>query len=109
MKYKIYYSLPYDIHLYNMDAKDEEQLGTFVKMLAEEKAYRIEVVPETNGGWVQMEGEKILITWKTKLDDGYIDERQIVCKSKTSAKILCNRLAALDKTVAIEMEYLTND
>ena len=46
MKYKIYYSLPYDIHLYQMDAKDEEQLATFVKMLAEEKAYRIEVVPK---------------------------------------------------------------
>ena len=48
MKYKIYYSLPYDIHLYKMDAKDEEQLATFVKMLVEEKAYGIEVVPESN-------------------------------------------------------------
>ena len=48
MKYTIYYSLPYDIHLYKMQAKDEEQLATFVKMLAEEKAYRIEVVPESN-------------------------------------------------------------
>ena len=56
-----------------------------------------------------MEDDKILITWETKLDDGYIDERQIVCKSKTSAKILHNRLAALDKTVSIRMEYLTND
>ena len=46
MKYKIYYSLPYDIHRYKMDAKDEEQLGTFVKMLAEDKAYGIEVVPD---------------------------------------------------------------
>ena len=46
MEYKIYYSLPYDIHRYRMDAKDEEQLATFVKMLAEEKAYRIEVVPK---------------------------------------------------------------
>ena len=51
-----------------------------------------------------MEDDKILITWKTKLDDGYIDKRQIACKSKTSAKILYNRLAALDKTVSIEME-----
>ena len=50
MKYKIYYSLPYDIHLYKMDAKDEEQLATFVKMLVEEKAYGIEVVPESNFG-----------------------------------------------------------
>ena len=48
MKYKIYYSLPCDIHLYNMDAKGEEQLATFVKMLVEEKAYGIEVVPESN-------------------------------------------------------------
>ena len=51
----------------------------------------------------------MLVTWETKLDNGYIDKRQIVCKSKTSAKILHNRLAALDKTVAIEMEYLTDD
>ena len=56
-----------------------------------------------------MEYNKILITWKTKLDDDYIDERQIVCKSKTSAKILHNRLSKQDKTVAIEMECLTND
>lgn len=52
MKYQIKYSLPYDIYRYTMDAKDEEQLATFVKMLVEEKAYRIEVVPETNGGGV---------------------------------------------------------
>ena len=46
MKYTIKYSLPYDIHRYEMQAKDEEQLATFVRMLAEEKAYRIEVVSE---------------------------------------------------------------
>ena len=46
MKYTIYYSLPYDIHLYKMQAKDEEQLATFIKMLVEEKAHRIEVVPK---------------------------------------------------------------
>ena len=56
-----------------------------------------------------MEDSKILITWETKLDDGHIDKRQIVCKSKTSAKILYNRLAKLDKTVAISLEDLTND
>ena len=50
MKYTIYYSLPYDIHLYKMDAKDEEQLATFVKMLVEEKAYGIEVIPKTDEG-----------------------------------------------------------
>ena len=48
MKYAIKYSLPYDIYRYAMDAKDEEQLATFVKMLVEEKAYGIEVVPESN-------------------------------------------------------------
>ena len=46
MKYAIKYSLPYDIHRYMMQAKDEEQLGTFVKMLVDEQAYGIEVVPE---------------------------------------------------------------
>ena len=46
MKYTIHYSLPYDIYRYKMQAKDEEQLATFIKMLVEEKAYRIEVVPK---------------------------------------------------------------
>ena len=46
MKYKIYYSLPYDIYRYKMDANGEKQLATFVKMLVEEKAYRIEVIPK---------------------------------------------------------------
>ena len=46
MKYTIKYSLPYNIYRYTMDAKDEEQLGSFIKMLVEEKAYRIEVVPK---------------------------------------------------------------
>ena len=50
MKYTIYYSIPYDIHRYKMQAKDEEQLATFVKMLVEEKAYGIEVVPESERG-----------------------------------------------------------
>lgn len=45
MKYKIKYSLLYDIHRYMMQAKDEEQLATFVKMLVDEQAYGIEVVP----------------------------------------------------------------
>ena len=56
-----------------------------------------------------MEDNKILITWKTKLDNDYIHTRQIVCTSKTSAKILYNRLSKQDKTVAIEMECLTNE
>ena len=46
MKYTIRYSMPYDIHRYKMDAKDEEQWATFVKMLVEEEAYGFEVLPE---------------------------------------------------------------
>ena len=56
-----------------------------------------------------MEDDKILITWKTRLDDGYIDKRQIVCNYERTAHFLYNTLAALDKTVAIRLEYLTND
>ena len=46
MNHTIKYSLPYDIHRYMMQAKDEDQLATFIKMLVEEKAYGIEVVPK---------------------------------------------------------------
>lgn len=51
----------------------------------------------------------MLVTWETKLDNGYIDKRQIVCKSRISAKILYNRLSKQDKTVSIKLEYLTNE
>ena len=56
-----------------------------------------------------MEDNKILITWKTMLDDGYIDKRQIECNYERTARFLYDTLAALDKTVSIEMECLTND
>ena len=46
MNYKIYYSMPYDIHRYKMDANGEKQLATFIKMLVDEGTYGIEVVPE---------------------------------------------------------------
>ena len=46
MKYTIKYSLPYDIYRYMMQAKDEDQLITFLKMLINEKAHGIEVVPK---------------------------------------------------------------
>ena len=46
MKYRIKYSLPYDIYRYAMDAKGEDQLITFLKMLRDEQAYGFEVVPE---------------------------------------------------------------
>ena len=56
-----------------------------------------------------MEDNKMLVTWETKLDDGYIDKRQIVCNYERTARFLYDTLAALDKTVSIRMEYLTND
>ena len=56
-----------------------------------------------------MEGEKMLITWKTKLDDGYIDERQIICNYERTARFLYDELTKQDKTVAIKLEYLTNE
>ena len=51
----------------------------------------------------------MLVTWETKLDDGYIDKRQIVCNYERSARFLYDTLAALDKTVSIKMECLTNE
>lgn len=56
-----------------------------------------------------MGNKKILIMWETKLDNDYIHTRQIVCKSRISAKILYNRLSKQDKTVSIKLEYLTNE
>ena len=56
-----------------------------------------------------MKDRKMLVTWETKLDNGYIDKRQIECNYERTARFLYDTLAALDKTVAIEMEYLTND
>lgn len=56
-----------------------------------------------------MEDKKILITWETKLDDGYIDERQIVCNYERTAHFLYGELSKQDKTVAIKMECLTNE
>ena len=56
-----------------------------------------------------MEDSKMLVAWETKLDDGYIDKRQIECNYERTAHFLYDTLAALDKTVSIEMECLTND
>ena len=56
-----------------------------------------------------MEDEKFLITWKTKIDDVFIDERQIECNYERSAHFLYDELAKQDKTISIEMEQLTND
>lgn len=56
-----------------------------------------------------MEDKKFLITWETKIDDGYIDERQIVCNYERSANFLHDELAKQDKTVSIRLEDLTNE
>ena len=56
-----------------------------------------------------MGNKKILITWTTKLDDGYVDTRQIECNYEHTARFLYDELAKLDKTVAIRLEHLTND
>ena len=56
-----------------------------------------------------MEDSKMLVTWETKLDNGHIDKRQIECNCERTAHFLYDTLAALDKTVSIRMEYLTND
>ena len=59
MNYTIKYSLPYDIYRYAMDAKDEDQLITFLKMLRDEQAYGFEVVPEyTNSEGLKWEIKK---------------------------------------------------
>ena len=56
-----------------------------------------------------MEDDKILITWKTRLDNGDIDKRQIECNYERTAHFLHDTLAALDKTVSIRLEHLTNE
>lgn len=56
-----------------------------------------------------MKDEKFLITWKTKIDDGYIDKRQIVCNYERSAHFLYDELSKQEKTVFIKMEQYSNE
>lgn len=56
-----------------------------------------------------MKDKKILVTWKTKIDDGYIDERQIVCNYERSAHFLYDELSKQEKTVFIKMEQYSNE
>ena len=53
-----------------------------------------------------MKKQKYLITWYTQLDNGYIDERQMVVKNKYNAKNIYNDLASQNSTVSIELEQL---
>ena len=50
--------------------------------------------------------KKYLITYYTQLYNGYIDECQIIVKSRYSAKIIYNDLASKSNTISIEMEEL---
>lgn len=49
---------------------------------------------------------KYLITYHTQLDNGYIDERQIILKNKYNAKRVYNNLACEKRTLNIELEEL---
>ena len=51
----------------------------------------------------------MLVTWETRLDDGYIDKRQIECNYERTAHFLYDELSKQDKTVDIKLEYLTNE
>ena len=50
--------------------------------------------------------KKYLITYYTQLYNGYIDECQIIVKSRYSAKIIYNDLASKKNTISIEMEEI---
>ena len=47
---------------------------------------------------------KYLITYHTQLDNGYIDERQIILKNKYNAKRIYNKIASEQSTINIELE-----
>lgn len=49
---------------------------------------------------------KYLITYHTKLDNGYIDERQIIFKNKYNANNVYNKIASEKRTLNIELEEL---
>lgn len=49
---------------------------------------------------------KYLITFYTKLDDDYIDKRQMVLKNKYNAMKMYDKIASEEKTVNIEIEVL---
>ena len=53
-----------------------------------------------------MKKQKYLITWYTQLENGFIHERHIICKSKQSTNIMHDKLAKQEKTLSIEVEEL---
>jgi len=50
--------------------------------------------------------KKYLITFYTKLDDDYVDKRQMILKNKYNAMKMYNKLSSEQKTVNIEMEEI---
>ena len=50
--------------------------------------------------------KKYLITWYIQLDNGYVDEKSIVCKSHHSARIMYDRILEDERVLLIEMEEL---
>ena len=52
--------------------------------------------------------KKYIITYYTQLDNGYIDERQIIIRNKYNAKRVYNNIASNNSTINIEMEELWN-
>lgn len=49
---------------------------------------------------------KYLITYYTQLDNGFIDERQIIIKNKYNANRIYNKLASEKRTINIELEEI---
>ena len=49
---------------------------------------------------------KYLITYHIQLNNGYIDERQIIIRNKYNAKRVYNNLASEKRTINIELEEL---
>ena len=49
---------------------------------------------------------KYLITYYTQLDNGFIDERQIIIKNKYNANRVYNKLSSEKRTINIEMEEI---
>lgn len=47
---------------------------------------------------------KYLISWYIQLDNGYVDEKSIVCKSYYSAKIMYDKILEDERVLLIEME-----
>ena len=53
-----------------------------------------------------MKKQNYLITWYTQLDNGYIDTRQVTCKSQHSVNVMYDKLAQEKNTLLIEVEEL---